>query len=62
MTALEEHFGTRLVQRSTHAVTLTDEGREFVAAAQQLVDQADALQEWTGRRRTKLRESSSLRL
>jgi DNA-binding transcriptional LysR family regulator len=53
MTALEEHFGTRLVQRSTHAVTLTDEGREFVAAAQQLVDQADALQEWTGRRRTK---------
>jgi DNA-binding transcriptional LysR family regulator len=53
MTALEEHFGTRLVQRSTHAVTLTDEGREFVTAAQQLVDQADALQEWTGRRRTK---------
>ena len=27
VTALEEHFATRLVQRSTHAVTLTEEGR-----------------------------------
>ncbi|MBR0695651.1 LysR family transcriptional regulator [Bradyrhizobium lablabi] len=53
VSALEEHFGTRLVQRSTHAVTLTDEGREFVPAAQQLVDSADALEERTGRRRTK---------
>jgi DNA-binding transcriptional LysR family regulator len=53
VSALEEHFATRLVQRSTHAVTLTDEGREFVPAAQQLVDSADALQERTGRRRTK---------
>ena len=53
VSALEEHFATRLVQRSTHAVTLTDEGRELVPAAQQLVDSADALQERTGRRRTK---------
>lgn len=53
VSALEEHFGTRLVQRSTHAVTLTDEGRELVPAAQQLVDSAEALQDWTGRRRTK---------
>jgi DNA-binding transcriptional LysR family regulator len=53
VTALEEHFATRLVQRSTHAVTLTEEGRELVAAAQQLVDSADALHERTGRRRTK---------
>jgi DNA-binding transcriptional LysR family regulator len=53
LSALEEHFGTRLVQRSTHAVTLTDEGRGLVPAAQQLVDSADALQERTGRRRTK---------
>jgi DNA-binding transcriptional LysR family regulator len=51
VSALEEHFGTRLVQRSTHAVTLTDEGRELVPAAQQLVDSADTLQERTGRRR-----------
>ena len=53
VSALEEHFGTRLVQRSTHAVTLTDEGRELVPAAQQLVDSADTLQERTGRRRAK---------
>src|ERR1700726_4466616 len=53
VTALEEHFATRLVQRSTHAVTLTEEGRDLVPAAQQLVDSADALQQQTGRRRTK---------
>ena len=53
VSALEEHFGVRLVQRSTHAVTLTEEGRELVPAAQQLVDSADALQETTGRRRRK---------
>src|SRR5260221_5317193 len=53
VSALEEHFGTRLVQRSTHAVTLTEEGRELVPAAQQLVDSADALHEATGRRRRK---------
>lgn len=53
VSALEEHFGTRLVQRSTHAVTLTDEGQELVPAAQHLVDSADALQERIGRRRAK---------
>jgi DNA-binding transcriptional LysR family regulator len=53
VSALEEHFGARLVQRSTHAVTLTEEGRELVPAAQQLVDSADALLEKTGRRRGK---------
>jgi DNA-binding transcriptional LysR family regulator len=53
VSALEEHFGVRLVQRSTHAVTLTEEGRELVPAAQRLVDSADALVETTGRRRGK---------
>jgi DNA-binding transcriptional LysR family regulator len=53
VSALEEYFGTRLVQRSTHAVTLTDEGRDLVPAAQQLVDAADALQQQTARRRSK---------
>lgn len=51
VSALEEHFGARLVQRSTHAVVLTEEGRDLVPAAQQLVDSADALRETTGRRR-----------
>ena len=53
VSALEEHFGTRLVQRSTHAVTLTDEGQDLLLAAQQLVDSADALRESLGRRRGK---------
>jgi DNA-binding transcriptional LysR family regulator len=53
VSALEEHFGTRLIQRSTHAVTLTEEGRHLVPAAQQLIDSADALQESTGRRRSR---------
>ena len=42
VSALEEHFGTRLVQRSTHAVTLTEEGRELVPAAQQLVERCSS--------------------
>lgn len=53
VSALEEHFGTRLVQRSTHAVTLTHEGQDLLLAAQQLVDSADALRESLGRRRGK---------
>jgi DNA-binding transcriptional LysR family regulator len=51
--ALEQHFGTRLVQRSTHAVALTEEGRDLIAAAQQLVDAAEALQDSARRRRGK---------
>ncbi|WP_343633850.1 LysR family transcriptional regulator [Roseateles sp.] len=53
VSALEEHLGTRLVQRSTQAVTLTDEGREFLGAAQRLVDEADRLQHAVGARRGK---------
>jgi DNA-binding transcriptional LysR family regulator len=53
VSALEQHFGTRLVQRSTHAVTLTEEGRDLIAAAQQIVDAAEALQHSMGRRRGK---------
>jgi len=53
VSALEEHLGTRLVQRSTQAVTLTDEGREFLPAAQRLVDEADTLRHAVGARRGK---------
>jgi len=53
VTALEEHFGTRLLQRSTHAVTLTEEGRDLLPAVQQLLDSADTLEESTGQRRSK---------
>jgi DNA-binding transcriptional LysR family regulator len=44
ITALEQELGVRLVHRSTHAVTLTDEGRELIGPAQQVLDAAEALQ------------------
>ena len=53
VSALEDHLGTRLVQRSTQAVTLTEEGRELLVAAQQLVDSAEALRQMTASRRGK---------
>ncbi|WP_266181366.1 LysR family transcriptional regulator [Dyella humicola] len=53
VSALEDYLGIRLVHRSTQAVTLTDEGREFVASAQHLVDAAEALQHAAGHRRGK---------
>ena len=53
VTALEEYLGARLVQRSTRAVTLTEEGRDLVTAAQQLIDAVDALQQASTRRRGK---------
>jgi DNA-binding transcriptional LysR family regulator len=51
ITALEQHLGTRLVERSTHAVTLTEEGRDLMPAAQQLIDSAETLRNSVGRRR-----------
>ena len=53
VSALEDHLGARLVQRSTQAVTLTEEGRELLVAAQQLVDSAEALRQMTASRRGK---------
>jgi DNA-binding transcriptional LysR family regulator len=51
ITSLEQQLGVRLVERSTHAITLTEEGRDLMPAAQQLVDSAEALQNSVGRRR-----------
>jgi DNA-binding transcriptional LysR family regulator len=51
VTALEQQVGVRLVHRSTHAVTLTDDGRELIGPAQQVLDAAEALQESTSHRR-----------
>ena len=48
VSALEQHFGTRLVQRSTHAVTLTEEGRDLLPAMEQLVDSAEVQQNSDG--------------
>jgi DNA-binding HxlR family transcriptional regulator len=41
VTALEEQLGIRPVHRSTQAVTLTEEGRDLIPPAQQLLDAAD---------------------
>jgi DNA-binding transcriptional LysR family regulator len=51
VTALEQQLGVRLVHRSTHAVTLTDDGRELIGPAQQVLDAAEVLQQSTRHRR-----------
>lgn len=51
VSALEAHLGTRVVHRSTQAVTLTDEGRHLLAAARDLVTAAESLRESTADRR-----------
>ena len=53
LSGLEEQLGARLVHRSTHAVTLTEEGRDLIPSAQQLIDSAEALQQSVGRGRSK---------
>jgi DNA-binding transcriptional LysR family regulator len=51
ITALEQQLGARLFERSTHAVVLTEEGRDLVTTAQELVDAAETLRNSVGRRR-----------
>jgi DNA-binding transcriptional LysR family regulator len=53
LSGLEEQLGARLVHRSTRAVTLTEEGRDLILSAQQLIDSAEALQQSVGRRQSK---------
>jgi len=53
LSGLEQQLGARLVHRSTHAVTLTEEGRGLIPSAQQLIDSAEALQQSVGRGRSK---------
>lgn len=48
VSALEEYLGARLVQRSTQAVTLTEEGRNLLLPAQELVDAAEGIRSMTG--------------
>lgn len=42
--ALEEHFGARLLDRSSRHVTLTPFGREMLPSARRLVELADAME------------------
>ncbi len=41
ISALEEHLGARLLQRTTRALTLTEEGRQYYGHARSLLDAAD---------------------
>jgi DNA-binding transcriptional LysR family regulator len=50
---LEEHLQTRLLNRSSRRMTLTDPGRSYVAACKRIIDQVDeAAREATGEYRT----------
>lgn len=43
--ALEEHYGTRLIERTTRSHRLTEAGEAFLARAEVLVEAADHLEE-----------------
>lgn len=58
--ALEDHLGCLLFQRTTRALTLTDDGRTFYGAAQMAVDAAAQAESAVGRR--KGRATGQLRL
>lgn len=48
--ALEAHLGARLVQRTTRSVALTEDGRDFVAAARAVLEAVDRAEKTVGRR------------
>jgi DNA-binding transcriptional LysR family regulator len=58
--ALERHLGTRLFNRSTRAVTLTEDGRQFYTMANQALEAVTEAENFVGRRRAN--PSGSLRL
>lgn len=53
ISAVEKYYGVRLVHRSTSGVCLTEEGRDFLPAAQQLLDAAQVLEHLAGHRKGK---------
>src|ERR1700727_2152204 len=42
---LEEHFGVRLLHRTTRKLSLTDDGQDLLARARHLLEEADDLQD-----------------
>lgn len=43
MADLEKHLGVRLVLRTRRGLTLTDEGRSYVAASRRILDELEAV-------------------
>jgi DNA-binding transcriptional LysR family regulator len=60
VSALEDYLGTRLLHRTTRSLTLTDEGREFLAHARHAVEATDFALERV--QRVKSKASGILRL
>lgn len=46
---LEEHFGVRLLHRTTRKLSLTDEGQDLVAKARHLLEEAEDLEDTFGK-------------
>ncbi|HEX5327540.1 MAG TPA: LysR family transcriptional regulator [Acetobacteraceae bacterium] len=51
ITQLEAHFGVRLFHRSTRRVALTEDGRELLGHARQMLEMAAAMEAGLGRQR-----------
>ena len=51
--ALEEHLGARLLHRSTRAVSLTDDGRQFYELARRALEAITEAENAVGKRRTR---------
>lgn len=51
--SLEDHLGTRLLTRTTRALTLTDDGRVFYESARLAIEAVAEAENAAGRRRTK---------
>jgi DNA-binding transcriptional LysR family regulator len=49
--ALEDHFGERLLHRTTRSLTLTDDGRDLLAHATRVLDSVQEAETAVGRRR-----------
>ncbi len=49
--ALEEHLGARLIQRTTRSLTLTEDGRDLLAHARDVVQAVEETEAAIGRRR-----------
>src|SRR5271168_2324136 len=50
--ALEEHLGSRLLQRSTRSLRLTEDGTDLLSHARVVVDAVEQTEAAVGRRRT----------